>query len=128
MLLFLIVISLTGFVYIARKGRELRGFRPLPEIARAAVLESQDGKRYELSQNPFYAGLDPTSDIVLDRAQHPFEICIFYHRGRFAFQTPGSSNGIRVNGENLMAGYLSDGDELEVTGRIFVFRVIRNQV
>lgn len=112
-----------SFFLIARAGRKLRTTRVLPGEATRATLESGDGKLYSIeNQTHFYIGSHPENQVVLPDAPHEYSVCIFYHRHRFAFQTLSSSRGINVNGEEQMAGYLTNGDVLEVAGKRFVFR------
>ena len=122
-LLLFIALLVFGFIIIARKGRELRKNQPLPPKANEAYLETRDGKRYPIkSEAPFYVGNSSSSDVVLPEAIQPYEMCIFYHRKRFAFQTPSGIPGIQVNGEEQLAGYLFDGDVITIAGEMFVFR------
>ena len=122
-LLITFLLLLFAFAIIARKGRELRKNQPLPPVSLQAYLEAADGKRYAINPaSAFYAGNDPGSDVVISGANQAYEICIFYHRNRFAFQTPAKVPRVRVNGELQLAGYLFDGDELTVAGERFVFR------
>ena len=119
----LLTAAIIAFVLIARKGRELRTSRLLPPKAIAAFLESKDGTRHRLeTENPFYAGNSPGNDLILADAGQEHEICIFYHRKRFAFQTPSGKPRVRINGEEQLAGYLFDGDVLTIAGESFTFR------
>jgi hypothetical protein len=121
-ILFLTLLVL-GFILIARKGRELRKNQPLPPTTSKAFLEAGDGKKYPIHPDiPFYVGNVSSSDVVVSTGTQPYEMCIFYHRKRFAFQTPSGIPGIRINGEEQLAGYLFDGDVLTVAGENFVFR------
>jgi hypothetical protein len=126
-MLFLILISvlgaaLTAFIVIARKGGKLRTTHALPREATSAFLQTSEGKQYQVNRDlQFYIGRHPGNDIILPEAPQDYMVCIFYHRRRFAFQTLSSSRGIRVNQEEMMAGYLTNGDALEVAGRTFIF-------
>ena len=111
------------FIRIARKGRKLRTARTLPGEATRASLQSSDGKQYSInSREHFYIGSHAGNDVVLSGAPQEYSVCIFYHRRRFAFQTLSGSQGIRVNDEEIMAGYLANDDVLEIAGERFVFR------
>ena len=122
-LILFIAFLVFGFLWIARKGRELRKSQPLPPKAKDAYLEMPDGKRHPiLPGTPFYVGNSSSSDVVLPEAKQPYEMCIFYHRERFAFQTPSGLPEIHVNGEEQLAGYLFDGDVITIAGEMFVFR------
>jgi hypothetical protein len=124
-LISLLVVSgiAAAFVIIARKGRKLRTAHVLPDEATNAMLESSDGRQYSVNRDAhFYLGTHPENDVVLQRAARDYAVCIFYHRKRFAFQTLSSSRGILVNDDEIMAGYLSNGDVLEIAGERFVFR------
>jgi hypothetical protein len=113
----------TAFFVIARKGRRLRTAHRLPGEASSAVLEDSKGKQYPVSRvSQFYLGNHPQSDVVLANDTREYAVCIFYHRKRFAFQTLSSSRGILVNQDEMMAGYLSNGDVLVIAGESFVFR------
>ena len=128
-LFFLVLtVAIVAFVMIARKGRELRTHRPLPPKATDAFLESEDGTRHPLgAENPFYAGKSPSNDLMIADAGQEHEVCIFYHRKRFAFQTPSGIPRIRVNGEEQLAGYLFDGDVLTIAGETFTFKVMSDE-
>ena len=119
----LIIAAITIFFVIASKGRKLRTTRVLPPESSSAVLEDSNGKQYSIeSHEPFYIGIHPDNQLILSSATQQYSLCIFYHRRRFAFQTYTGTHGIRVNGEDQLAGYLSNGDVLEVEGQTFVFR------
>ena len=114
--------ALAAFIVIARKGRKLRTTHALPGEAASAFLQSSEGKQHQVSRDlQFYIGRHPENDIILPEAPQDYMVCIFYHRRRFAFQTLSSPQGIRVNQEELIAGYLTNGDVLEVAGRTFIF-------
>ena len=82
-----------------------------------------DGKKTELPvETPFYFGRNPECQIVIPSAQALFEICIFYHHSRFAFQTLPGATVVQINGEEKPAGYLWDGDVLQIADRQFTFR------
>jgi len=115
--------ALIVFFVIARAGRKLRTARVLPGEATRASLHTKDGKEYSIDgRTDFYIGAHPGNEVVLTNAPRDYAVCIFYHRRRFAFQTLSSSRGIRVNEEEIMAGYLTNGDILEIAGESFVFR------
>jgi hypothetical protein len=119
---FFFIVLILAFILIARKGRKLRTTRVLPPEAVKAFLEISGGEKYSVAAGPhFYIGKNPDSNVVLASAHQDYEVCIFYHRKRFAFQTL-SGGGIFVNGEEQLAGYLSDGDVLEIAGESFTFR------
>jgi hypothetical protein len=118
-----VLLLLTAFVVIAREGRKLRTAHRLPGEATSAVLENSQGKQYPVNRNAqFYIGNHPENDIVLANSAREYAVCIFYHRKRFAFQTLSNSRGILVNQDEMMAGYLSNGDVLVIAGESFVFR------
>lgn len=120
---FLGMILLAGFVYFARKGRMLRKNQPLPPKAGKAFLKwSQDGKLLttEIS-TPFYLGKSAESNIVLAAAKTPYEVCIFYHDKKFAVQTLEGAGELLINGEEVVAAYLWDADELVVARQKFTF-------
>ena len=120
-LLFALIV--VAFFVIARKGRRLRTSHVLPDEASHARLESGNGKGYTIeSQAHFYLGSHPECHVVLSRVTQEYAVCIFYHRRRFAFQTYSGSRGIRVNGDEQMAGYLTNGDVLEIADETFTFR------
>ena len=111
------------FIVIAKKGRELRKLQPLPPPATNAFLQNGQGEVVSIdTSGSFYLGSDPKCEIVLPKAKRPFEVCIFYHRSRFALQAPEAMGEIRVNGEDRIAGYLWDSDVIEIAGERFVFR------
>ena len=111
------------FVLIARAGRRLRTQHVLPEESTAAWLESADGKRYPIHPSEyFYLGNHPSSQVILATAKREYVLCIFYHRKRFAFQTPSGIPEVIINGEEQLAGYLFDGDVLTLAGESFTFR------
>lgn len=119
----LFVALLAGFIIIARKGRELRRAQPLPPTAtKAFVRWTEDGKTLELEiQVPFYLGHKSDSNIILQNARADYEMCIFYHKQRFAFESLDRAGLITVNGEEKLAGYLRDADVIQVAGREFTF-------
>ena len=121
--LVLILIAAAAFVLIARAGRRLRVARRILSEADEADLESGDGKRYEIRKDAhFYLGRSRNSDLLLPDAPVDYQVCIFYHRKRFAFQVLSGSGQILLNGEEQLAGYLSNGDVLEIADKRFVFR------
>lgn len=121
--LVVLALCVIAFVVIARKGRELKTKQPLPPAAKRAILESkQDGKRVEIT-SPFYLGRSQESHVVLPSARAEFEVCIFFHHNRFAFQTLEGGGEVRVNGQEMPAGYLWDGDRIEIAGQEFLLRV-----
>jgi len=119
----LLVVLVAAFIVIARKGRELRRAQPLPPPATKAFLRwIEDGKTLELEVHvPFYLGRKSDSNIVLKTARADYELCIFHHKHRFAFEALDKSGIILVNGEEKLAGYLGDADAIEVAGREFSF-------
>ena len=119
----LLLAAVTAFIIIARKGRELRRAQPLPPPAtKAFVRWVENGKTFELEvQAPFYFGRKLDSNIVLQNSGADYEICIFYHKQRFAFESLDRAGIILVNGEEKLAGYLGDGDLIQVAGREFSF-------
>ena len=122
-ILLIFLALLAAFVVIARQGRKLRTAHRLPGEASSAVLEDSSGRQYRVTREAqFYLGNDPKNDVVLVNAPRDYAVCIFYHRKRFAFQTLSSSRGIQLNQDEVMAGYLANGDVLEVAGEKFVFR------
>ena len=123
-----LALFVAAFIVIARKGRELRKNQPLPPSTNEAFLEAADGKTYSIHpETPVYVGNVASSDVVVPNANQSYEMCIFYHRKRFAFQTPSGIPGIRVNGEEQLAGYLFDGDVVTIAGEAFVFRTQSRQ-
>ncbi|HET6266267.1 MAG TPA: hypothetical protein VFG11_00995 [Acidobacteriota bacterium] len=120
----LIVILVTAFIVIARKGRELRKSRPLPPTAKEATLEwTENGETSRIEiELPFYLGKNSDSHVVLLAAKAGFEACIFYHNSRFAFQSLDGAGIILLNGEEQLAGYLRDGDRLTIAGRDLTYR------
>ncbi|MCI0444667.1 hypothetical protein L0152_15850 [bacterium] len=122
-ILLLLAILLASFIIIARKGRELRRAQPLPPPATKAFLRwVEDGKTLESEIHaPFYLGRKSDSNVVLKNARADYELCIFYHKQRFAFEALDKAAIILVNGEENMAGYLGDADVIQVAGREFSF-------
>jgi hypothetical protein len=112
----LLVVLVVAFIIIARKGRELRRAQPLPPRATKAFLRwIEDGKTLELEVHvPFYVGRKSDSNIVLKNARADYELCIFYHKQRFAFEALDKAGIILVNGEEKLAGYLGDADVIQV--------------
>lgn len=125
MLLIIVILAATimAFVVIARKGRELRRNQPLPPPAERAYLRWEDnGSTYDREvEPPFYLGNSGECNIMLKHSRVAYESCIFYHNSRFAFQTLPGGGPIIVNGEEITAGYLWDGDTLEMAGSKFNF-------
>jgi hypothetical protein len=120
---FLLGALVFAFVVIARKGRELRRAGPLPPEARHALITWVEGgktQRREVSV-PFYFGRSPESEVLLANAGADFEVCIFYHHHRFAVQTLSGAGELLVNGEEKIAGYLFDGDQLQIAQQMFTF-------
>jgi hypothetical protein len=119
----LISAVLAGFLWIARKGRELRRNQPRPPEATEAFLRwSQDGKSENVQVNPpFYFGKHPDCNVVLPKAKAPYEVCIFYKDRRFAAQVFPDAGEFLINGEDAMATYLRDGDSLLIAGQEFTF-------
>jgi hypothetical protein len=120
----MVILLCLGFFIIARKGRALRLQKPIPPAAKQASLQwIEDGKE-KTSQiiSPFYFGKGPENNIVLPQARVNFEACIFYHNKRFAIQSLEGAGEILVNGEEMLAGYLFDGDQLTVGKNEFTFR------
>jgi hypothetical protein len=122
-ILFLLLVLLAAFIVIARKGRELRRAQPLPPRATKAFLRwIEDGKTLELEVHvPFYVGRKSDSNIVLKNARADYELCIFYHKQRFAFEALDKAGIILVNGEEKLAGYLGDADVIQVAERELSF-------
>lgn len=113
------------FVIFAQKGRLLRQrHEALPPKIKHAVLQwIQNGERKEVEVvTPFYFGNSPESNIVLPLSRARFEACIFFHNHRFALQSLEGAGEILVNGQEVMAGYISDGDKLTLGESEFVFR------
>lgn len=121
--LVLLAILLATFIIIARKGRELRRAQPLPPPATKAFLRwVDDGKTLELEIHvPFYLGRKSDSNVVLKNARADYELCIFYHKQRFAFESLDKAGIILVNDEEKVAGYLGDADVIQVAGCEFSF-------
>ena len=119
----LLVLLVTGFVVLARKGRKLRTTHVLPDTVSHATVQSSDGKNFEVDPSThFYFGKNPDCQIILANAREDYSVCVFYHRKRFAFETLSSSRGIQLNGEEQMAGYLKNGDVLEIADETFTFQ------
>jgi hypothetical protein len=123
-ILFLLIAFAAIFIIIARKGRELRRAQPLPPPATKAFLRwVEDGKMVELEvHSPFYFGRKSDSHVVLNNARADYEMCIFYHKQRFAFEALDRAGIILINGEDQLAGYLRDEDIIQIAGREFSFR------
>ena len=123
-IIFVFLVSVSAFIIIARKGRELRRAQPLPPPAKTGFLRWVDnGKNLEEQiHTPFYIGRKPDSNVVINSVRTDYEVCIFYHNDRFAFQTLDKAGEILHNGEETLAGYLADGDVLKIGGRDFSFR------
>jgi hypothetical protein len=120
-ILLFLFFSILVFILIARKGRKLRTTHILPPESDQAFLESGSGGKYSVgTAMQFYIGKRPDSNVILPNATQDYEVCIFYHRRRFAFQTLSGSE-VLLNGEEQIAGYLSDGDVLKVAGESFTF-------
>ncbi|HSE40957.1 MAG TPA: FHA domain-containing protein [Acidobacteriota bacterium] len=113
-----------AFIVIARKGRELRRSQPLPPPANAAFLRwTEDGKNFEQEvQTPFYLGRKADNNLVINGTRAEYEVCIFYHNERFAFQTLDRAGEVLINDEEKLAGYLADGDVLKIGNRELLFR------
>ena len=120
-LAFLFFCALAVFYWIARKGRELRRNQPLPPEATYAFLQSNAWPNREVV-TPFYFGRSSESNIVLSGAKAEYEACIFYHNKRFAIQSLPGAAILRLNEEEIQAGYLRDEDVLEIGKEKFVFR------
>lgn len=122
--LILLVGCVAAFTVVARKGRELRRNQPLPPPAEKAYLRWQSKGRSNTLEvtTPFYIGRNAECQIVLPSARAEYESCIFYHHSRFAFQTLAGGGPILVNGEEKLAGYLWDGDSLEIAQQKFQFQ------
>ena len=121
--LVLVLLFLIAFFVIARKGRQFRTSRVLPGEASHGTFQSGEGTKYDVEpKTHFYFGKHPECQIILEKVQEEYFVCIFYHRRRFAFETLSRSRGILVNGEEEMAGYLKNGDVLEIAGESFTFR------
>jgi hypothetical protein len=124
-LVILVVLLLClGFFIIARKGRALRCQHPIPPPAKQGRLHWFENGVEKTTQiiSPFYLGKDPENNIVLPLAQVKFEACIFFHNERFAIQSLEGAGEILVNGQEMIAGYLFDGDQLVVGKNEFMFR------
>ena len=121
-----ILVLLAGsiFILIARKGRQLRKNEPLPpKVTRAYLHWSENGKSVQKEIfSPFYLGKGSDNEIVVQGARSNYEVCIFYHDHRFAMQTPEGAGEVLVNGQEMIAGYLRDGDILVIADRSFAFR------
>jgi hypothetical protein len=117
----LLLVALSAFIWIARKGRELRRNQPLPPEASHAFLQSSAWPNREVVA-PFYFGRSTESNIVLPAAKAEYEACIFYHNHRFAIQSLPGAAILLLNEEEIQAGYLRDGDVLEIRKEKFVFR------
>lgn len=122
-ILLLLAVLLAAFIIVARKGRELRRAQPLPPTATKAFLRwVEDGKMFELEIDvPFYLGRKSDSNVVLQNAKADYEMCIFYHKQRFAFESLDRAGLITVNGEEQLAGYLRDADVIQIAEREFTF-------
>jgi hypothetical protein len=122
LIFFVVVVATWIFILIARKGRRLRTMRVLPPESDQAFLETGSSEKHSVhTTSQFYIGKNPDSNIVVSSACQDYEVCILYHRNRFAFQTL-SGREVLLNGEEQIAGYLSDGDVLKVAGETFTFR------
>ena len=113
--------ALAVFIWIARKGRDLRRNEPLPPEATHAFLQSKASPNRQV-EAPFYFGRSVESNIVLPAAKADYEACIFYHKRRFAIQSLPGAEVLLLNGEEILAGYLRDGDVLEIGKEKFIFR------
>jgi FHA domain len=117
----LLIALLISFLFIARKGRELRKSQPLPPEATRAFLQwTQDGNQRKTEvETPFYFGRHPECNVVLTQAKASYEVCIFYHKNRFAIQGLSEAAEFTVNGDEMTAGYLRDGDQLVIANQAF---------
>ena len=122
-LFILVLLLLSAFVIVARKGRRLRRNQPLAPAATKAFLRwSENGRDYRLEiKSPFYLGSHEKNDVVLREAKAPFEACIFYHNKRFAIQALEGSEEVLINEMETIASYLSHGDLLRIAQRRFSF-------
>jgi hypothetical protein len=124
--IFVFFLLLLVFIIIARKGRELRRAQPLPPPAKIGFLRwTENGKNLEMEVHaPFYIGKKTDANVVVSSTRADYEVCIFYHQERFAFQALDRAGEVLLNGEEKLAGYLSDGDVLKIGGRDFSFRCL----
>src|SRR5262249_10568941 len=109
------------FIVIAKKGRELRkSDRQGTKANKASIRWIRDGNPVEMDiEPPFYFGRSKECDVLLPTARVDFEACIFQHKDRFAIQTLKGGGDILVNGQELLAGYLKNGDKLLIAKHEF---------
>jgi hypothetical protein len=119
-----LIILLIAFLWIAKKGRELRRLRPLPPTStRVSVDFVRNGTKSEIEIiSPFYFGTNASCNILLPNGKATFEACIFYHNHRFAIQSLEGAGELEINGEEVVAAYLKDGDRLTIGEEEFIFR------
>jgi hypothetical protein len=120
----ILILLLIAFLWIAKKGGELRRLRPLPPTsARGFVDFVRAGAKSEVEIiSPFYFGTNDSCNIVIPKGKATFEACIFYHNHRFAIQSLEGAGELKINGEEAIAGYLKDGDRLTIGEEEFTFR------
>ncbi len=80
---------------------------------------SQGGRRWYLSEQPFFIGRDPSCDAVLmDRVVSRHHARVFWQDGHYFLEDLHSKNGTFRNGEAVTAPVsLSDGDEIQIALR-----------
>src|SRR5262245_49894912 len=110
---FLFLGALAVFIWIARKEIYLRRNQPLPPEAQYAFLQCEAWPKREVFA-PFYFGRSAESNVILPAAKAEYEACIFYHNKRFAIQSLPGAATLLVNEQEIQAGYLRDGDVLEI--------------
>ena len=83
-----------------------------------------DGETIAIESMALTIGTDPACDVVAKRIDPEHEQVlarIWAEDGRIALHTIDEGKAVRVNGVPTVWAFLEDGDELEVSGRIYSF-------
>ena len=99
---------------------------PIPKnsMVKASLLDTADNRSYDLATTRLLMGRDKSNDIVLDdvnASRVHAEICL-EPQGVWAIADLGSTNGTLVNGREITASVLRDGDYITIgmTNLVFI--------
>lgn len=82
------------------------------------------GTTYDLGPGETLIGRNPRTDVTLvDEGVSRDHAVISSEDGTYAIEDLGTTNGTRVNGKRVRRAELAEGDEIQIGGTVFAFRL-----
>jgi pSer/pThr/pTyr-binding forkhead associated (FHA) protein len=104
------------------RALDFRAFRARHIASIVVISGAESGSEYILDDPKSRIGRDPDVELSFDDSAMSREHAILeFSNGAFVLRDLGSTNGTRLNGENVMARELDHGDRIEIGEHLFQF-------